>query len=107
MVFNKGGSIINKHKFTFGSDLVEIVQHYCYLGIMFSACGTFNAAIKHLMDKSTKALFKLKQIDPRDNAILALKIFDSLISPILTYAYEVWGPFLARDIYSKKIQTYM
>ena len=45
-----------------------------------------------LYDKAMKAFYKLKQLNPRQNALLALKLFDSLIYPIISYAGVVWGP---------------
>ena len=46
-----------------------------------------------------KAFFKLKQINPRENALLTLKLFDSLVTPILMYGCEVWGPLATRKNY--------
>ena len=39
-----------------------------------------------------KAFFKLKQINPRENALLTVNLFDPLLTPILVYVCEVWGP---------------
>ena len=76
----------------FGSDL-EIVDSYCYLGIMFSYNGSFKIAKKKLFEQAQKSLYglytKIQNLCiPID---LQLKLFDSLVSPILTYASEVWG----------------
>ena len=43
------------------------------------------------MDRARKAFFKIKQLDPRDDVILTIKLFDSLVKPILSYGSEVWG----------------
>jgi len=71
---------------------LEITQSYCYLGIIFSACGTFNAARQNILSKSLKAFYRLRQLDTRDNVNLTLKLFDTLILPICMYGSEVWGP---------------
>ena len=45
-----------------------------------------------------KAFFKLKQINPSENALLTIKLFDSLVMPILMYGCEVWGPLALRKV---------
>ena len=94
IIFNKGGHKISKFKFFLQDNPIEIVQWYCYLGVIFSSCGTFTRAIKALHDKACKAFFSLKKVDTRNNAELSLKLFDVLVTPILTYAIEIWGPSL-------------
>ena len=58
---------------------------------MFSSSGSFNYACNVLYDKSLKALYMLKQIQPLCNAKIALKLFDTLVLPILSYGGVVWG----------------
>ena len=94
VLFNKGGMKITRYKFYLYGEEIEIVQSYCYLGIVFASCGTFTQAIKTLCHKACKALFALKNIDTSNNAMLTFKLFDSLVSPIITYGIEAWGPFL-------------
>ena len=57
IIFNKGGHKISKFKFHLHNNKIEIIQWYCYLGIIFSSCGTFTRAIKALHDKACKAFF--------------------------------------------------
>ena len=71
---------------------IEIVQSYCYLGIIFSASGSFNKACEALTNKALKAFYKFKQIHPNNNVPLALKLFDTLVTPIATYGGAIWGP---------------
>jgi hypothetical protein len=97
LIFNKGGLKISKFKFYCNRDPVQIVQHYCYLGIIFSSCGSFTRAIKALQDKARKAFFALKEINTSDSALVTLKLFDSLVMPIITYVVEVWGPFQMKN----------
>ena len=98
IIFNKGGHIIKRFNFWLGTEPVSITQQYCYLGIIFTPSGSFNSAITNLTDKAMKAFFRLKQLNPRDNAILTIKLFESLVVPILTYACEVWGPLALRKV---------
>ena len=91
VIFNKGGHKFPSLKFLLNGNLVEAVQSYCYLGIIFSSCGSFTRACDALTDKALKAFYKFKQIHPYNNVTLSLKLFDSLVTPIATYAGSVWG----------------
>ena len=52
-----------------------------------------------------KAFFRLKQLNPRDNAILTIKLFDFLVVPILTYACEICGSFALRKVDKQDFRT--
>ena len=66
---------------------------YSYLGVTFNYNGNFNTARKKLLDQAQKSSYglfrKIQNISiPID---LQLKLFDSLVTPILLYSAEVWG----------------
>jgi hypothetical protein len=72
---------------------IEIIDSYCYLGMLLNYNGNFCTARKKITEQAHKALFavyrKIRNISiPVD---LQLKLFDSLVIPILLYASEVWG----------------
>lgn len=72
---------------------IEIKDSYTYLGLLFNYNGNFYQARKRLVDQAQKALYalyrKIQNISiPVD---LQLKLFDSLVVPILTYSSEIWG----------------
>ena len=72
---------------------IGIFSSYSYLGILFNYNGNFTIARKNLSEQAQKALYalyrKLRNISiPID---LQLKLFDSLIEPILLYSCEIWG----------------
>ena len=98
VIFNKGGHILKRFKFCYRNELLEITQKYCYLGIVFSSCGTFVSACKAIVEKSLKAFYKLKQLDTRNNVTLTLKLFDSLVAPVAMYGCEVWGPLILKKL---------
>ena len=77
--------------FTLVSETLEIAQSYCYLGI--------------ITDKVMKAFFKLKQNNPRENTLLTIKLFDSLVMPILMYGCEVWGPLALRKVFKMDFKS--
>jgi hypothetical protein len=72
--------------------------------------GNFCTARKKLLDQANKALYalyrKIRNLPiPID---LQLKLFDSLITPILVYSCEVWGFEMKLSPHSSKIDlTYV
>lgn len=72
---------------------LDYTDTYSYLGILFQYNGSFNAAKKKLVEQSQKALYAVyyKIRNLRLPIDLQLKIFDSLVSPILLYGSEVLG----------------
>ena len=69
------------------------MQTYKYLGVLFSASGTFSHAKLDLHKRGLKAFFKLKSIfgDLSPNVNTSLHIFDHTVKPVLLYGREVWG----------------
>ena len=88
--------------FHIGSETIDIVQNYAYLGTRISSSGNFTLSLEHLRQKVLHAFFGLRR-HTNFNKLkpsLACKIFDSMISPILTYNSEVWGAFAKSDFKS-------
>ena len=99
ITFTKGTQT-EKHKFTIGDEPLENAKTMKYLGITVNKKNcSFTPAIEVLKNKATRALYALRgKINLNEIPIrLALKLFDSLIKPILLYASEVWEPFLNQD----------
>ena len=70
----------------------EIVNHYKYLGIIFSAGLTFSYALKDMSDRDKKGalgilrlLWRLGEQCPK----LFFKLFDCQIQPMIAYGSEV------------------
>ena len=100
MIFNRGNKLI-KSEFYINNKLIENVKTFKYLGFTISAKNcSFTPAIEDLSIKANRAIFslnnkiKLSKLPTR----LALKIFQSQISPILLYGCEVWGPYMDYDL---------
>ena len=81
-------------EFRYDNEPLDIVKSFKYLGIVFTAGGSFSEAQSTLAGQAQKAVFKLNKyiykftfITPKHK----LELFDKLISPILNYASEVWG----------------
>ena len=86
MIFQKRAKKLIESKFHIDNDPVEVVQNYTYLGTLIFSTGNFSLALDKLKEKALHALFNLRKYInfsklPPD---LANKIFDAMISPILT-----------------------
>ena len=82
------------YNFTLGNTRLEQKGSYNYLGIEISASGSFNLAINTLCNKARRALYAIKCKFGKTNipARIWLKIYNFLITPIMLYGSEVWGP---------------
>ena len=71
--------------------IADVVQEYTYLGTRMSSSGNFSVSREHLKQKALHALFSLRRYTnlSKLKAALACKIFDTMISPILTYNSEI------------------
>ena len=94
IIFNKAGRLITS-TFKFQNEVIECVKSYQYLGLYFSASGSFSYAKSELYKKGLKAYFKLcKNIFNLHPSIrTSLHIFDHTVKPILLYGSEIWGTF--------------
>ena len=81
-------------QFILNSKPLEIVESYCYLGILLHHSGKVAPAEISLKTKAMRAFFGLKRSVMRSklsfNALTTL--FDSLIKPIVLYGAPVWAP---------------
>lgn len=95
LIFNKAGrSIKPSSDFFIGDRLIDVTRSYCYLGIIFTPSGSFKTAINELRKKALRASFSLKRIISNEyiSSTAIFKLFDALVSPILTYACQVLLP---------------
>ena len=85
--------------FYIGNAKIDIDQSYTYLGTQISSTGNFTLSLEHLREKAVHALLSLRRhLDFSSLKLsLACKIFDTMISPILTYNSQVWGLFIKSD----------
>ena len=92
VVFSRG-KIRNKPVFYFGDNIVSVCDDYTYLGVVFNYNGNFKKAINKQVTQAKHAMFSLlsKASNLQLNTDITLKLFDSLVLPILLYGCEVWG----------------
>ena len=99
MVFNRGNNLI-KSVFTINKVVLENVKSMKYLGFTINAKNcSFLPTLDDLTIKAKRAIYALnsKIKLTRFPIKLALKLFDTLIKPILLYGAEVWGPYTDFD----------
>jgi hypothetical protein len=72
---------------------LEYTDCFSYLGVIFYYNGSFVHTKKKLVEQAQKALYavyyKIRNLQLLID--LQLKMFDSLVAPILLYGSEVWG----------------
>ena len=92
MIFQKRAEKCTESSFHIDNEIIEIVQNYTYLGTaLISSTGNFSVALDKLKEKALYALFSLRKHTniSKLSPLLANKIFDMMISPILTYNSEI------------------
>ena len=80
--------------FKFQNEIIECVKSYRYLGLYFSASGSFSYAKSELYKKGLKGLkayFKLCNnfFNLHPSIRTSLHIFDHTVKPILLYGSEI------------------
>ena len=93
MIFNKNGRHIRRN-FFFGQNRLETTRQYKYLGFLVTPSGEINSGLNDLKDRAQRAFSKLKKkmgITFRKQPSITLKLFRTLIEPILLYASDFWG----------------
>ena len=102
IVFNKSGKTFKGQEFKTGKQPIRIADSYVYLGITFTSSGSFSLAQQKLFNKATRSLYSfLLEIDIYNGASFAtiLKLFDSLVNPILLiYNCEIWECFFLNHL---------
>ena len=91
MIFGGGYNVAKKNTLYFRGLCVEIVKYYTYLGVTFKHNLLFDKHVQMVKDAATKAEFgvisKLSDFKNYD-VTLGLKLFDTLVSPIMEYGIE-------------------
>lgn len=83
-----------RRTFYAGKEKLESTRQYKYLGFIVTPSGEINTGLKDLKDRALRALAKLKHklgASFRKYPLVTLKLFKSLVEPILLYASDFWG----------------
>ena len=92
MIFRKGGRLPNNLNSIYNNINVEIVNKFCYLGVVFTSGGSSFETQKTLSGQALKAVFTLNKYVYNFTALTPsheLELFDKLVSPILNSGSEV------------------
>lgn len=107
VVFRKRKSP-DKPVFTLNGEVLNIVDDFAYLGIIFMYNGSFKNNQNKLLEQGRKAMYsmlrKCRSLGlPID---LQLQMFDTMVAPILLYGCEVWGYSNNNTVESLFLQFY-
>ena len=108
MIFNPTGKYI-KEEFNINRRTLEPVKSFCYLGFEVKPSGTVKHAMNTLYDKANKALRLLLCAIARFNLPVktSIKLFHTLISPIVLYNVEIWATMTDKGHLRKLIYLIM
>ena len=102
IIFNKRGiSFENKFNFNLNRAKLEITNQYQYLGIKLRPSGSLKLSTEELHDKASRAWFGISNTIFRNKRMQhdqVFGIFDSLITPVATYASSFWLPFMIKKM---------
>ena len=92
IIFN-GNTNDYKKTFILGDKPLENVKEYKYLGLTFTKQNKFKITKKDLTQRATKAIYFVLSKAKEHSLPLdcKLKLFDSMVLPILLYGCEIWG----------------
>lgn len=80
-------------EFRYQGLLLEIVDEFKYLGVVFQSNGNFSKHKLYAKNQAQKAMFDVLR-NSRNSSLpidVQLHLFDTVVDPILTYGCEVWG----------------
>lgn len=100
VVFRNKGKIKCNEKWCIGNDVLEIVEQFTYLGIIFQYNTKFTKAQKQLSDQGRKAMFAFRK-NIRGmilNHETLLSLFDCYVGGIINYASEIWGSHKGNNV---------
>ena len=93
MAMSNSNAEVPSRSMKIGEVTLQWVYTYKYLGVLINSNGDFLASSENLCIRGWKATFKIKSalkdvdVDPD----LKLKLFDTLVKPIICYNGEIWG----------------
>ena len=92
VVLRKGVRLSIDDIWFYGDSILEVVEHFSYLGTLFYNTGKFSGTQQDLADRGLRALFSIqgiayKLIDPKPKLLCML--FDRLVLPVLLFSCEL------------------
>ena len=108
VIFRKKGHKLSKEipNFYFAGSKLKITDDYCYLGVIFSKTVKFAKQFEKAKSSTNNALGVIQSIAKKLRECSwnsKLKLFDSLLLPILFYGAQTWAIDMPKSM--EKIQT--
>ena len=101
LVYNKAAIKTRMPPFTFNGSDIEIVSEYKYLGCVFKdLLSMFKEHLNYILTKACKATYQIqKYCAPLGAAppALCIKLFKSIVMPVIEYGSEVWSAGMNTD----------
>ena len=99
LIFEKSNRHTN-YDFYLYNEKLEVVKSFKYLGVYFFKNGNWSRTQKCIAEHASKAMHRLfsvfNQYEFKTNE--KCKLFDTLVSSILSYSSEIWGYHEGKDI---------
>ena len=92
------------------NEIIEVVKTFTYLGIEMSHTGSFKPAVNNLFNKASRAFYSLRKTFNHHNGThpkVIIKLFDTMITPIMTYGCEIWACYGWNKMTNQCIKTYL
>jgi len=107
MVFNSADRC---EEFVFEGDVIERVQTFKYLGILFETTSNLDSAMEHLAIASKRLLFTLNHRCAELHIMdvkLRCDLFNTLVCSIASYASKVWVDFKKIEVIEVAYQRFL
>lgn len=93
MRFSRGGAK-SKQKWVCGTETLEEVNRFLYLGFMFQGNGSHNAHVKEMSSRAASQVSRVWSLAERkfpENFMVRMQMFTSLVEPTALYGCEIFG----------------
>ena len=100
MVFRKRGGLLPCERWNYNGQIIEAVNDFNYLGVLFNDTDNLNLNQEYLVGTSLKTLnvllntCKCKDFDLKPKVFCQL--FDAFVGSVISYGAEVWVQSLKR-----------
>ena len=100
VIFRNGGIVRDTERWVYNGEHIEVLNEFCYLGIVLNYNGKFLVCQKQLARQGKKAMFAMRSniSDLPLNHCTLFSLFDTYVASILSYACEVWGMHAGNDV---------
>lgn len=109
IVFRRGGIVKCNEKWHYDGKEIEVVSSYKYLGVFFTTKLKWSLTLRTLSAQASKALGLLYQYHYKCGGLplhVAVKLFETMIIPIMLYSSEVWGYECSQCIESIQVKFF-